>query len=173
MNKSLYRLSIIITVIGFAFCVSSTTFAANQAVKIDDRHTLYLITFNLAHDRYTLTIPDTMSRTKNRTVTTDITYATQNPEGLTTSDGLTVGMIFGSTTKIANGYQTSPGMTTSFTLAVLHQKATSSSRTNTVAVRHFPFAIKSPTGTSMSMLSQAELKKFITSATGTPALIRE
>ena len=148
--------------------------ATSRSINIDDRHTLYLITFSMKHDRYALSIPTQLTRTINRSITPDqITFATETPEGLTSNDGIAIGTVFSTAQKTTSGFTTTPGKETSVTLAVLHQKAATSSRTNTVAIRHLPFLINNQSGTTTSMLARHELKQFVVSATGTAPLPRE
>jgi hypothetical protein len=134
---------------------TATISSAPRGYALDDRHTIYLTSFTISHDRYGVTVPTTTKRSSTKADNT-ITYVLQTPEGLRSSDGVTTGLVFANQT---SADQKKPQATT-YTVVVLHQKSASSSRVNTLTLTHVPFTLKTNTGTVTTALAPHELAKL-------------
>lgn len=148
--------------------VEAYTVSQTASVRIDDRHTAYLITYNFGHEKYDFSLP-ALAQREERTNLNALGYSLRTPEGLTVKDGLALASIWSNTKRLDHQYIAPVGTSTEFTLIVLHQKAASSSRANTLTVDALPFLI----GSTPSALAANELKAYTVSASGTPALPTE
>lgn len=162
----MYRLFlfILLVLIGSPNITAAYEVTNRAALRIDERHTLYLISYAFGHEKYGFKLPSEANRgAKQDNV---LGYELQTPEGLTVRDGLAVSHIYSNTPKSGTEFITPTGTSTAFTLVVLHQKASSTSRANTLTVTSLPFKI----GTQTSKLMPHELKSYTVSAAGTPAV---
>ncbi|MFM2424155.1 MAG: hypothetical protein RLZZ70_546 [Candidatus Parcubacteria bacterium] len=162
MSKKYTKMPIVIMFyfVVMAFFAPATSEAATISNKpggyvIDERHTLYLTSFTLSHNRYTVTVPTTTKRTSDKQNNT-ISYVLQTPEGLRSSDGIATGLVFANKTSMS---PKKPQPTT-YTVMVLHQKSSKASRVNTLALTHVPFVLQTNTGAVTTALATHELAKL-------------
>ncbi len=133
--------------------------------QISERHTLFLITYGFGHDTYSFSLPTTAVRGSKPSPNV-LSYSIRTPEGLTVKDGRAVAGIWSTAPKQEQQFKTTTGTSTTFTLAVLYEKAATSSRANTLTVDHLPFVI----GNTPGALATHELRAYTVSASGTKAL---
>jgi hypothetical protein len=95
----MYRLFLFILLvsIGSPNITAAYEVTNRAALRIDERHTLYLISYAFGHEKYGFKLPSEANRgAKQDNV---LGYELQTPEGLTVRDGLAVSHIYSNTPK--------------------------------------------------------------------------
>ncbi len=159
---------LVVTMLGASFNnVEAYNVTKTASFRINDIYTLYLISYAFGHEKYDFSLPAIAERSSASSSFNNLNYSLKTPEGLTVKDGQTASLIIGDVKKLGDRYIAPVGTSTEFTLAVLHEKSSSSSRANTLVVDSLSFLI----GDNASKLQKHELIKYQVSATGTDKIV--
>ncbi len=165
LRKALLIGACLLVLLGFTSSASANTEASALpkaltpgAYQLDPLNTLYILQFSLGHSRYETILPSKTLRSSQQKDNV-VSYVLKTAEGLRTNEGLAASVLLSSNPG-SNAFQTKPDQKHTYTLLVLHQKSTSTSRTNTMAITGLPFSLIDNGSTTTTRLTPNELKRL-------------